>query len=62
MHIHPGLAGVGLLGCLSLMAWLLFAIPYLIVRREIINLIDLGMSVATVVIVVMLVVPDNFFA
>ena len=62
MHIHPGLAITGLLGCLSVVVWLLPAIPCAIARRKTINLADLTMIAGVVLIVAALAIPDNFFA
>ena len=61
-HIHPGFAVLGIIGCLSVMAWLLFAIPYIIIRREGISLIDITMVSIALFVVAAIVVPDNFFA
>lgn len=62
MHIHPGLAVVGLLGSLAGMLWLLPAIPYSIVRRSAISIVDVAMIACAVFVTVAITIPDNFFA
>jgi hypothetical protein len=62
MHIHPGLAIIGLLGSVGFIAWLLPAIPYAIVRRQTVGVADIAMLVCAVFVTAALTVPDNFFA
>ena len=62
MHIHPGLAVVGLLGSLGVMLWLLPAILYSVVRRRAINILDVAMIACGVFVAVAITIPDNFFA
>jgi hypothetical protein len=62
MHIHPVFAVVGILSCVSTMAWLLLAIPYAIVRRKEIGLADAGMIACSMLVAVIIVIPDNIFA
>jgi hypothetical protein len=62
MHIHPGLAVVGLLGSLAMMLWLSPAMPYSIIRRHAISIVDLAMLVCAVFVTVAVTIPDNFFA
>jgi hypothetical protein len=61
MHIHPVFAIVGMMCCLAMMAWLLPAVPYAIVRRKIISVADIAMIACAVLVAVAIVIPDNFF-
>jgi hypothetical protein len=62
MHIHPMLAIVGFLGSLGVMLWLLPAIPYSIVRRRAVGIVDVAMIACAAFVVVAIVIPDTFFA
>jgi hypothetical protein len=62
MHIHPGLAVVGLLGFLGVMLWRLPAIPYSIVRRRAVGIVDVAMIACGLFVTVAVTIPDNFFA
>ena len=62
MHIHPGLAIIGLLGSMGLMLWLLPAIPYTVVRRKALGLPDVAMIACAAFVTLALTIPDNFFA
>jgi len=61
-HIYPGLAVVGTLFSLALIVWLLPAVPYAIVRREELSIVDVGMIAWAMFVAAAIVVPDNFFA
>ncbi len=61
-HIHPLFAIAGMLCGVALMAWLLPAIPYAIVRRKAINRADVAMIACGVFVALAIVTPDNFFA
>jgi hypothetical protein len=61
-HIHPGVAVVGTLSSLAVALWLLVSVPYAIVRRHDIEPWDWLMMAASVLVVVALALPDNFFA
>ena len=62
LHIHPGFAVAGILCSFAVALWLLVAVPYAIVRRRDIELWDWLMMVASVIVILILSVPDNFFA
>jgi hypothetical protein len=62
MHIHPLIAIGGMLGCLAVMLWLLPAIPYAIVRRRAIGVMDVAMIACSLLVAAAVVIPDNFFA
>lgn len=62
MHIHPMFAIIGMLCCIAVMAWLLLAIPYAVVRRKAIGIVDVTMIVCAVFVAAAVVIPDNFFA
>jgi hypothetical protein len=61
-HIHPGVAVVGTRSSLAVALWLLVSVPYAIVRRHDIEPWDWLMMAASVLVVVALALPDNFFA
>lgn len=61
-HVHPAFAVVGTLCSLALAVWLLIAVPYAIVRRRDIEPWDWLMMAGTVLVILVLSVPDTFFA
>ena len=61
-HIHPGFAVIGTLCSLAVALWLLLTVPYAIARRHDIEPWDWLMMAASVLVIVTLVLPDNFFA
>jgi uncharacterized membrane protein len=61
-HIHPALATVGVLASFAIMLWLLIAIPFAIARRREIEPTDWLMMGASALIVMILALPDAFFA
>ena len=61
-HIHPGFAVLGAAFSLAVALWLLTTIPYAIVRRRDIEPWDWLMMTGSVMIIVVLAVPDTFFA
>jgi hypothetical protein len=61
-HIHPGFAVAGMLCSLAVALWLLIAIPYAIVRRRDIEPWDWLMMAASSLVILVLTVPDTFFA
>jgi len=62
MHLHPTLAIFGLICSLSVMVWLMTAIPYAIARRRHIRMSDVFMMACAAFVVVVLVIPDTLFA
>jgi len=62
MHIHPGLAAIGLLGSIGAMLWLLPAIPYYIVRRHAAGIVDVTMFACAAFVTLAVTIPDSFFA
>ena len=62
MHIHPMFAIIGMVFCLSLMIWLLPAIPYAIARRKTVRFADVAMIAGAALVTTAIVIPDNFFA
>ena len=62
VHIRPGFAVVGTLSSLAVALWLLVSVPYAIVRQHDIEPWDWLMMAASVLVVVALALPDNFFA
>jgi hypothetical protein len=62
MHIHPFIAILGMVSCLTVMVWLFAAVPYAVIRRKIITLADVAMVSCSVLVAFAVVVPDNFFA
>jgi len=61
-HIHPGFAVVGTVCSLAVALWLLLTVPYAIARRHDIEPWDWLMMAASVLVIVALALPDNFFA
>jgi uncharacterized BrkB/YihY/UPF0761 family membrane protein len=61
-HIHPGFAVAGTLCFLAVALWLLIAILYAIVRRRDIEPWDWLMMAGAVTVILVLAVPDTFFA
>jgi len=61
-HIHPGLALLGTACSLVVALWLLVSIPYAIVRRRDIEPWDWIMMAGSTVVIVVLALPDTFFA
>jgi len=61
-HIHPGFAVAGTFCALTIVLWLLVAVPYAIVRRRDIELWDWLMMAGAATIILALAVPDTFFA
>jgi len=62
MHIHPLLAIAGFLCCLSLMLWTLPGVIYFFKRFEHATMVDVAMCIASLVVLVVIVIPDTFFA
>lgn len=61
-HIHPVLAIAGTLCSFAVAGWLLIAIPYAIARRRDIEPWDWLMMAGSAIIVLVLALPDTFFA
>ena len=61
-HIHPGFAVLGTVCSLAVALWLLMTIPYAIVRRRDIEPWDWMMMAGSAVVIVVLAIPDTFFA
>ena len=61
-HIHPGFAALEALCSFAVAVWLLTAIPYVIKRRRDIEPSDWLMMVGSVLVIVILALPDTFFA
>lgn len=61
-HAYPGFAVVGTLCSLAVAVWLLLTLPYAIARRHDIEPWDWLMMAASVLVIVALALPDNFFA
>jgi hypothetical protein len=61
-HIHPGVAVVGTLSSATVALWLLIAIPFAIVRRRDLEPPDWLMMGCSVLVIVAVALPDNFFA
>jgi hypothetical protein len=62
MHVHPFLFIVGALCCYGMMVWLVPAAIYLIKRRNKISPKDILTTVLSLLVVVALLIPDDFFA
>jgi hypothetical protein len=62
MHIHPILSIVGVLCCFCIMLWLLPSTVYAIRRRQTLTLFDGVMLATSVLITVVIILPDTFFA
>lgn len=62
LHIHPILAILGALSCFIIMAWLLPSTFYALRRRRDISLVDGAMLVTSLLIAVVIMIPDTFFA
>jgi hypothetical protein len=63
VHIHPLFFVSGVLCCYALVLWLMVAAVNLIVRRKSgISSFDIGMVLVAVFVIVVMLVPDNFFA
>src|SRR5215469_8111351 len=61
-HIHPVLAAVGTLCSLGVALWLLLAVPYAIARRHNIEPWDWLIMAGSIFVIVVLALPDTFFA
>lgn len=61
-HIHPGFAVFGTLCCAAVVLWLLIAIPFAIARRHDLEPPDWLMMGCSVLVIVVVTLPDNFFA
>ncbi len=62
IHIHPLFAIAGLLCSWSLMLWLLPAVIYFVIRREYAAKFDFIMCAVAVLVAIVMVIPDTFFA
>jgi hypothetical protein len=61
-HIYPGFALLGFLCFFSLMIWSIAAACYLFLRRSDIHLLDIAMFTLAFLVLIAIIVPDNFFA
>jgi hypothetical protein len=61
-HIHPGLAAVGILSALAIAIWLLVSVPFVIARRREIEPWEWLMMAGSALVIIILVLPDTFFA
>ena len=61
-HIHPGLAVIGTLCSFAAALWRLITVPYAVVRRRDIESGDWLTMAGSVLVVVILVLPDTLFA
>ena len=61
-HIHPGAAVVGTLCSLAIALWLLTSVPFAIARRREIERWDWLMIAVSMFVILVLIVPDTFFA
>jgi hypothetical protein len=62
MHIHPAFFVLGVLCCYGLALWLFSAAFFLIKRRKEISKADVAMGMLSLFVIVVMVIPDNFFA
>lgn len=62
LHIHPGFAVAGVLCSLAVAFWLFIAVPYAIAHRQDFEPLDWMVMAGSILVVVVLVVPDNLFA
>jgi hypothetical protein len=62
MHIHPTFFVLGMLCCYGLAFWLFPATFFLIKRRKQISKADAAMGILCLFVIVVMVIPDNFFA
>src|SRR5215469_5635111 len=61
-HIHPELAVIGTLCSVAVALWLLITVPYAVVRRRDIEPWDWLMMAGSVLVILILALPDTFFA
>jgi hypothetical protein len=61
-HIHPGFAVVGTFCSLAVALWFLITLPYVVVGRHDIEPWDWMMIVGSAAVIVVLALPDTFFA
>jgi hypothetical protein len=61
-HIHPGLAVIGTLASLATAVWLPLSVPFAITRRRDLEPWDWLMIVGSTFIIIVMAVPDTFFA
>ena len=61
-HIHPGFAVVGILASLAMGAWLLISIPVSMLRRHDIQPWDWLTMAGAACVIIVLALPDTFFA